>query len=534
MMSMSRVGGVVAWVSVAVVAAGGCGDDIPSGGGDSTSGEETGGPTTSVSTSPTSGPGDADATAADDTRTTDATGDTGGGLMVDVQVHTYERQPMVVDLAFAAPDLVANVVDSTDPGVHSAPIAGDPGETWVRVRGLAPATLHELDFTVEDADGNTGAGQVDVQTEAPLSGFLPSFPAQGDSTGLGGYILFDLLAFSPTAPASLFLVDGDGTTRWHLGRDNATLDPSIVYAGAHLRPDGTILFLRDYTLSILDELGDDVLSIDSMALGVPGLHHDVVELDNGNFLTMSFTFRDINYPGPGVTRVAGDLLLEITPDAEIVWEWDSFDHLDPMRTLPGFEEVIVDPETGELAQDWTHSNGLLYEADTDSVLLSIRHQDWMIRIDRASGDIVWRFGDEGDFTLLGGTWPHHQHSPQWQDDGSLLVYDNGFHDPAVDDALETSRAVRYSIDEMAMTVTQEWEDEAEDFLVPIAGDADRLPDGTILITDSSIDFGIGMPYAQIRKVAERTPATPQWSFLTDVGTFVYRCVATDRLPGEAR
>jgi hypothetical protein len=31
----------------------------------------------------------------------------------------------------------------------------------------------------------------------------------------------------------------------------------------------------------------------------------------------------------------------------------------------------------------------------------------------------------GDFTLESGTWFFHQHSPEWQPDGSLLPYDNG-------------------------------------------------------------------------------------------------------------
>ena len=33
------------------------------------------------------------------------------------------------------------------------------------------------------------------------------------------------------------------------------------------------------------------------------------------------------------------------------------------------------------------------------VVLSLRHQDWIIRIDRATGEVLWRLGDGGDFTL---------------------------------------------------------------------------------------------------------------------------------------
>jgi Arylsulfotransferase (ASST) len=455
-------------------------------------------------------------------------------LQVEVEAFTYPNQPMVVDLAFSVPELTVLVEDTSDPGVRFGTIEGDPGQTWVRVRGLAPETLHELAWSAEAPNGSMGEGEVMVETEVPLPGFLPSFTIEGSGKGYGGYVLFDLLALTPTAPASLFVVDTEGVTRWHIGRSDGVIGPPSVFAGAKLRPDGTLLYLRDYTLYVIDEMGVEQVAVSSTDVGLPGLHHDVIELDNGNFLTLSYTFRDIDYPDIGLAHVAGDLLVEVTPDGDVVWEWDSFDHLDPQRRREGFDEVIFDPETLENAYDWTHGNGLVYDASSDTVLFSMRHQDWLIDIDRATGEILWRFGLEGDFTLVDGTWPFHQHSPEWQEDGTLLVYDNGLGNPDVEDSLETSRAVRYSIDTTFMTVTQEWEDEAEDFVAPIAGDADRLPDGSVLVTDSSIGLNLGPQaiYSRVREIDERTSDMPQWSFTTEVGTFIYRCTAPERLPGE--
>lgn len=461
----------------------------------------------------------------------DSSSSTGTSLQLDVEVITYPQQPMVVDLVFPEPDLSVTAVNALDPGVRVGPIGGEAGDTRLRVRGLSPATVHSLDWNAEGPQGRAAGGQLEFTTLPPLPGFVPSFAARGDASGIEGLLLFDLVGLSKSAPASLFAVDPDGVPRWHVGQTNPALNPSIVYAAARLREDGSVIFLRDYAITALDELGEQMFSLDSETLGVPGLHHDFVPMANGNLLTMSYTFRDVDYPGRGLTYVAGDLLLEVTPQGDIVWEWDMFEHLDVNRTPTGFEDLIANPESGELAQDWTHGNGLLYDADTDSVLVSLRHQDWLIRIDRATDTIAWRFGNEGDFELTDGTWPYHQHSPQWQSDGSLAVYDNGLHNPNVEDALETSRAVRYDVDEVAMTVSQVWEDAADDFIVPIAGDVDRLDDGTLLITDSSIDFAIGASYAQIRKVDEAQPATPQWTLVTEVGTFVYRCVQIPRLVG---
>jgi hypothetical protein len=518
--------------SAVLLALAGCGDDGPA---QSTE--------TDTQASTTADATTADATTADGSEsgsTTVAVDESSSGppppLELEVEVFTYPNQPMVVDLSFSAPDLDVFVEHTSDAGVRFATIAGAAGQTWVRARGLAPDTLHELSWAASASSGSMGAGDVVVQTETALPGFVPGFAIEGTGEGYGGYVLFDLLALDPEAPASLFVLDTHGVTRWHIGRSDGVIGPPSVFAGAKLRDDGTLLYLRDYSLLVIDEMGVAQVALSSADLGLPGLHHDVIELDNGNFLSMSYTFRDIDYPDIGLTHVAGDLLVEITPEGDVVWEWDAFDHLDPQRRRDGFDDLIFDPATLDGGRDWTHGNGMIYDAATDTILFSMRHQDWLVQIDRATGDVLWRLGEEGDFQLTGGTWPYHQHSPEWQADGTLLLYDNGVANPNLDDALERSRAVRYAIDTSAMTVTQAWEDEAEDFLSIIAGDADRLPDGSILVTDSSIDlhFGPQAIYARVREVDEASSSEPQWSFSTALGSFIYRCTAQSRLPGEAQ
>ena len=516
-----------------------CGDDLPSSSGNGSSGgaTDTGG-NTDTTGAPTPAPADSSTSiTATGTGGSESEGTSSSGVEpidVDVEVFTYASQPMVVDLAFSEPDLVASIEHNSDPGVRFGPVAGEDGETWVRVRGLAPETMHELDWSVEAPSGATDEGQTSFETLAPLPGFVPSFNIEGSGDGYGGLVLFDLLALTPEAPASLFMIDTHGQTRWHTGRMDGIVGPATVFAGAKILDDGSLMFLRNFTLFVIDELGVEQVALTSEAMGLLGLHHDVIELPNGNFLALSFIFRDIDYPDLGLTHVAGDLIVEIDRTGNIVWEWDSFDHLDPLRRREGFDVLIFDVETGENGQDWTHGNGVIYDEASDTVLFSARHQDWLIQIDRSTGDVLWRLGPEGDFGLDSGEFFYHQHSPQWQDDGTLLLYDNGVGNPNLDDALETSRAIRYDLDEGTMMATQVWEDAAEDFVAPIAGDADRLPDGSILVTDSSIDMNIGQIHARVREIDEETSDTPQWSFSTDIGTFIYRCVPSLRLPGEVR
>jgi hypothetical protein len=69
-------------------------------------------------------------------------------------------------------------------------------------------------------------------------------------------------------------------------------------------------------------------------------------------------------------------------------------------------------------------------------------------------------------------------------------------------------------------------------MAPIGGDADRLDDGSLLITDSSRDMYLGQMHAQIRKIDEDAPASPTWTLTTEQLSFVYRTSQVARLPGE--
>ena len=79
-----------------------------------------------------------------------------------------------------------------------------------------------------------------------------------------------------------------------------------------------------------------------------------------------------------------------------VWLWNEFDHLDVNRRPMGFP-------------DWTHTNAIIYCPDDGSLIISVRHQNWLIKVDYAdgvgSGDILWKLGYQGDFTMIGGTDP---------------------------------------------------------------------------------------------------------------------------------
>ncbi len=460
--------------------------------------------------------------------------DEGPSLVGEPEVVTYDAQPMVVDVKIElSAEGSVELFDPEDDGVRVQVVEGGDGtQQTFRVWGLAPGSAHELELR---AGGETTT--VSFETPAALPGFRASFPIEGgESAEANVYRVFDFGQPFDGGPVGVFAVDAEGTTRWHWGLAPDAEQALRVATGVQMTGDQHVTFLLDGHAWKLGALSDAVVDVDGTAIDPSHFHHDLIELPNGNFVALGHSFQDVDYGAEGVLNVAGDQLFEFTPAGQLVWSWDTFDHMDPQRRRGGFEPVqlpIIDPDTMMPADfDWTHGNGVVYDASDDSLLLSLRHQDWLVKIDHASGDIVWRFGPEGDFELTEGDWFSHQHSPQWQADGSLLFYDNANDNPDAPPEDWNSRPVRYSLDYTNMTARQEWSHEAEQFVSEVAGDADIMPGGHVLTLDST--------YGDAETIFERTcrireidPATDEvvWSFTGEVADYCYRAVPSAVLPG---
>jgi arylsulfate sulfotransferase len=203
---------------------------------------------------------------------------------------------------------------------------------------------------------------------------------------------------------------------------------------------GTINEIREVNLA-----GDTVreISIDDLNVALDaancaechvklnGFHHDVEPLPNGHWLVLASTSMNLSSTSkPPLTNlppisVLGDVIVDLDQDLQPQWAWNEFNHLNPDRHPMSFP-------------DWTHTNALVYSKDDGNILVSIRHQNWVVKVNYADGSgdgsILWRLGQGGDFTLKGGTdptdWEYAQHAPAFFSPNtsgvfSLGVMDNG-------------------------------------------------------------------------------------------------------------
>jgi len=243
--------------------------------------------------------------------------------------------------------------------------------------------------------------------------------------------------------------------------------------------------------------------------------------------------------------VVGDVVVEFRRNGDLVNEWSLLDILAPYRIGydslgEGWNRVYGDPEGG--TRDWSHGNAVIYEERTDSLIVSLRSQDALVKISRQTGDLEWILGTSDgwrqnfDSYLLNAEndfeWPYHQHAPMLTPSGNILLFDNGNSrarpfQGRTEAADSYSRAVEYAIDEESMRVSEVWAyggPGGEIFYSSALGDADWLgTTGNVLVTDgaritdangrASDNFLGGQVWARIVEVTHTSPAEKVFELL---------------------
>src|SRR5262245_61459595 len=190
------------------------------------------------------------------------------------------------------------------------------------------------------------------------------------------------------------------------------------------------------------------------------------------------------------------MVLVLDQDLQVKWAWDAFDHLDVHRG-PVLGEIVEAGSTEPTAVvpllpavDWLHVNSVALSPADGNLILSIRHQDWVVKIDyrngAGDGHIVWRLGEGGDFTVNSADpnpWFSHQHNAHYVDDNTLILFDNGNTRQASDPNVH-SRGQVWTLDETSMTATPVLNADLGNYSFAL-GSAQRLSNGNYMFMSGS-------------------------------------------------
>ena len=436
------------------------------------------------------------------------------------------------------------------------------GTVQLYVAGMVAQTMYHMrpQIALDDGATLTGADQVCNSGVPPAT--VPMTISTNGTPQPGIEMWNPLVEKGSTNQA--FATDLKGNVIWTYTYPHPQGD---LIQGIQLMPNGNLLMTISYLSSLttaqpttifneireVDLAGNTVVSLTMDALNqklaagnfrdaqgnlyqLGSFHHDVLALPNGHMVALATYDREYsNLTGiSGSVDVIGDALVDLDQNFNPDWVWNTFDHLDVNRHPMQFSQS---------SPDWTHSNGMLYSTDDHNLLLSMRHQNWIIKINfldgKGSGDVMWRLGEGGDFKLVGATdptdWFYAQHGMNYFSANTTGVWRIGMMDNGNDRIFPSGQVIckPYSpqnaqcystmpvleIDENAMTATMltHYSPGPKDFSF-FGGNAELLANG-----DMEVDF-CAAPAGALVQELDPTGAQIVWqSYSANTGAYhVYR------------
>jgi arylsulfate sulfotransferase len=386
---------------------------------------------------------------------------------------------------------------------NTSPLPIVPGKsTNFIVAGMLPDTTYLMRHVLDDGSVSSPL----AFTTGSLPGYLqfPNFtvlepPAAG--TDLTQSTIFHAGVNKSTAITAVntLATDLNGNVTWYY-------DPvANGFAGyaQNLEPDGTVMMLGGNavgvaagynTLRQVDLAGDTLreTNINAVNAKLTAMHqpkildfdHEAKLLPNGDTVVLASTPKTVSYKGK-LTKFIGDMVIVLDQNLQPVWVWNSFRWLNTNRI--GFDKPVP--------TDWLHANSVSWSPEDADLVVSLRTQDWAIKIDYANGagngHIVWKLGAGGNFTPIANTaqpWFSHQHDVRYINNDTLLVFDDGNTRQASQPSAH-SRGQEWIINEQNMTATLVVNADMGNYS-SFLGSSEILPNGNLAFTSGGLVLGV--------------------------------------------
>jgi len=250
------------------------------------------------------------------------------------------------------------------------------------------------------------------------------------------------------------------------------------------QPNGTLTYsyqktVGTYTFFALDS---NFEVVDTITCGSATTdEHELRVTADGHFFIICKEFQTMDAsgltmangsPGSPNTTVVSNSILEMDENQNILNRWYALDHL-PLADhqqdhfiYPGFIDHV-------------HTNAIDFDLDSNYIL-SQRNMSEITKVNRQTGQVMWRLGGNGNqFTLLGDSvFFDSQHAARIAPNGNLYLYDNAHFG-----SQQISRYLEYVLDTVNMTATQVREiRHPADLNTAIMGNAQLLEDGHVAIS----------------------------------------------------
>ena len=207
--------------------------------------------------------------------------------------------------------------------------------------------------------------------------------------------------------------------------------------------------------------------------------HELQVLADGSYFLVGLASQTVDMSryvsgGNASAWVTEQVIQGFTPAGELIFQWRAWDHFD-IRDQQQFIDLTSS------GFDFPHMNAI--DVDTDGhILLSSRSTSEITKINRDTGEIIWRLGGaHNQFTFVNDplSGPRNQHAVRMVSTNRYTLFDNGnLHSPSV------SRGVEYLLDPTNLTATLVWQYPATpttSLYSYYMGNVQRLTNGNTLI-----------------------------------------------------
>ncbi|HTY35715.1 MAG TPA: aryl-sulfate sulfotransferase [Bacteroidota bacterium] len=320
----------------------------------------------------------------------------------------------------------------------------------------------------------------------------------------------NFVSLVPSQQQYLMILDNTGTPMYYKKMRSMSTDFKLQANGylTYFDNDAGAYYELDSAYAVIDSF--------RCANGYTTDLHELQLLADGHQLMLAHDPEtvDMSVVVPGGYRMAtviGAVIQEFDKNKHVIFQWRSFDHF---KVTDATQEDLTAQTI-----DYVHPNTI--EVDTDgNLLLSSRHMDEITKINRKTGDIIWRWGGKNNqFKYVGDSVGFsHQHTIRRTSAGTLTMLDNGnYRTPSY------SSVVEYTMDETAKTVklVQQYRHTPDVFAIAM-GSVERLPNGNTLVgwgtsspavteirPDGSIAFELQLPDSIVSYRAFRRAWSPK-------------------------
>jgi len=147
------------------------------------------------------------------------------------------------------------------------------------------------------------------------------------------------------------------------------------------------------------------------------IHHEILLNSKNQVVTLCREERVLNLLSKGGSAkdtVVGDGIMVLDRQGHQIWKWSVFDKLDP----------LLDNSILKNKKDWMHANSIAFDEDSN-YLVSFYNNGQIWKINSATGNVIWKFGNNGDFVIPANAVFDQAHAVNITSKGWLMFFDNG-------------------------------------------------------------------------------------------------------------